>query len=758
VLVETHLPNQISSTAVNQFVQRIIRYRLAIIVAVGVVTLLAAWSIRRITVNSNFMSYLPSDDETVKLFDYVDTTYCVGNVIVVGVQRNEGIVCQEGFGLLDDLTEACAAIDGVEKALSLTNTMDIRSENDDLTITKLYGDEFQWTDSATRALQHYIATNEIYAGRLLSPDGRLAPILVFLSASAEREVVAQRVQDLLAAKAKPELQLYLAGMPVQQLELTRGIMNDLRRLIPIIVLVMAVILFLSFRSKRGVLLPMTTVGISVVWTLGLMALLGVPLTPVSASIPVVLFAVGSAYSIHVLNFTRLSEDGSPHREVVIKGLRLVVVPVLLAGVTTVVGFLSFIPGAYLSVIREFGLFMSIGVLFCLMLSLAFLPAMDSYFRSPRAGVREQTLLAAPIFRWTVGVILHRSGRCILVLVLIALGVGYGITRISSNIDVLYYFKQNTIMRRSARVLNQDLGGTLPVQVLVRGDMNSLETLRAMQRFTERLDTLRGVQNQTSLITFFRRMNEVMGEGYRLPDAQEKVDNLWFLLEGESTLEQYCAPDRSESIIHCTMRNGPSEEYHRVTETLRAMAQELSTGEVSFAVTGVPPIYANFDDNLIHNLYSSLAFACVFVFLCMVALMRSFRQALIGFVPLLTTIVVMFGTMGFLGIHLDLATVLIAGVAVGTGIDYSIHFMTGFRKRVLEGMSREEAIRQTLLTSGRGVVFNVFSVACGFLVLLFASLVPLQQFGLLMAITMCISGVAALILLPAIIMYSHCNRK
>ena len=149
-----------------------------------------------------------------------------------------------------------------------------------------------------------------------------------------------------------------------------------------------------------------------------------------------------------------------------------------------------------------------------------------------------------------------------------------------------------------------------------------------------------------------------------------------------------------------------------------------------------------------NLVLSLVLACALVYICMALLLQSFKGALVGFIPLLCTIVCIFGLMGYLGFTLNLATVLIAGVAVGVGVDYAIHFVTGYRRALAAGSYPRQAVVDTLLSSGRGILFNILAVAIGFLVLVFAVIIPLVEFGVVMAATMLIAGLAATVLLPA----------
>jgi predicted RND superfamily exporter protein len=138
-----------------------------------------------------------------------------------------------------------------------------------------------------------------------------------------------------------------------------------------------------------------------------------------------------------------------------------------------------------------------------------------------------------------------------------------------------------------------------------------------------------------------------------------------------------------------------------------------------------------------------------MFACNLLLLGSVSGALIGLVPIIFTLFVLFGLMGATGIPLDIATVLIGSISLGMGVDYSIHFLSRYRRELANGRPRDEALVETLRTTGRAITINVVTVSVGFVALVFGGLIPLQRFGLLIPVTMISSGLAALTLLPAI---------
>ncbi len=817
----------------QRFAQFIVRYRVATLVVAAAITALLGFCITRLRINADFMSYLPKDDEQVRLFQELDSLYATGNIVGIGIQApGESIMTVEGLGLVQRITDSLAAMEGVEKVTSLTNVIDIRHTDEGAEIGRLVDDDTlaelaeasaaggdstglrgsPALEAKLDSLGRYTLAKAMYRGQLLADGGRSTAIMLFIGTGVDEDPITSATRTLLAELGRhyPGYRFHYGGMPMQQLHLTEAGRTDLVRLVPIVCLVIGVVLAFTLRTARGVLLPLLGVAVASVWTLGAMALCGVALSPVSGSIPVVLFAVGSAYTIHVLNFLRMAETagGTPggegqnfagHRGTVARGLATVGVPVMLAGITTIVGFLSFIPGTYLSIIRDFGAFMALGTAFCLLISLTVIPAIESFLPplKPKGLIRSEhpadgaprissdvacrvadnknrvadnknrvadnnpritdnknrvadntTPRVSRFLQWLSGLSVRHAGRVVWVALAVLVLLGAGIFLIKSNIDVLYYFGPRHPLRASAEFMNREFGGTLPIQVKVEGDLTDPATLRAMEEFEEYLDGLPGVSNPKSVVMLMRELNEAMGEGNRIPNTQEKVQNLWFLLEGEPMMEQLCTPDRMQGQILATMQNANTKTYHQISRAVGQYAKAHSSATVRFEATGSPFIYSNFAHNLMWNLVLSLVLACALVYICMALLLQSFKGALVGFIPLLCTIVCIFGLMGYLGFTLNLATVLIAGVAVGVGVDYAIHFVTGYRRALAAGSYPRQAVVDTLLSSGRGILFNILAVAIGFLVLVFAVIIPLVEFGVVMAATMLIAGLAATVLLPA----------
>lgn len=743
----------------EKFSDVIVRFRWAVIALVALITLFFGIELGRISIDSDVLNSLPDDDPVALLYKEVGNKYRSMAVAMVVVE-SDSLFSNETFGHIRQITDSIRYTEGVASVSSLTDIIDIKRVDDGIEVGKLV-DEYNLPETRQEfeALKRYIFSKELYRGTIISDDTTATIIVATFDYDVDKQHLAEVIQEKVKALNIPE-KLYFGGLPMMMSDLSISMRSDLKRLLPIVFCLIALTLLLSFRSLRGVLLPLLTALIAVVWTLGSMVLSGYRLTIISNNIPIILLAVGSAYTIHVINRIDRTSGVSPRRAIVV-ALGYVTIPVLLAALTTAIGFLSFVFGAYLTTIRDFGIFSSVGTLYAVMLSLTFVPALIAVFSSDkerkstgkpyRSEAKRGDFLARFFLKPLTRLVL-RYPKAILVswLVLLLLSVS-GIFLIHASVNMQEYFKPNHPSRISEEVLQQKFGGSQPVFVRFSGDVLSPELLRKMiaaKRFLERNPF---ISTTLSVADLIEEMNDAMGEGRKIPDSRAKIEQLWFLLEGQDELQQLVSDELDEGIIQTKFSSLESDDMARFLDNMECYVDIFDSDSCKIDVTGLPSVYVRMLSTLISSQFTSLALAIVMVLIIVGVILKSFRDGLLAVIPIIAAVLLLFGFMGIVGITLNIATVLVASVALGIGIDYSIHVITHVSHLLKrEKTSIYDAVIQTLSVSGRAITINVISVAAGFLVLLCSEMVPLQNFGLLVALSMVVSGLGALTLLPAVL--------
>ncbi len=734
-----------------------VRLRIPILAVSALITLGLGWSLRNLQVNADILSNLPEDDPVVRLNTYISDRFGGTQLAVVALEagresgtvardgpaRPGGIFTAEAIGTVAALTRALQAVEGVQFVTSLTTAPDVRAAGDWIEVGRLVDpDRLPRTPAELRAVRERALSEEEFRGRLVSEDGRATVLLCRLREQADKAAIAERIRAAVR-EVGPRERVYYAGLPFQLGEISRLVIRDIRFLVPLAGVLVFLVLLACFRSLRGVLLPLLAAGLSTLWALGCMSLLGVPFSVVSNVIPVVLLATGSAYGIHVVSAFREEACACPSR-----ALRRVALPVLLAAVTTMAGFLSFIFGSYLTMIREFGIFCALGVFFALLLSLTLVPAILSLL-PPERRRRAPTESRPPnrlVIRLT-----RRPVRVLVTGGILVLACLAALPWIRREVDLNAYFRRDTDIRRAEELMQARFGGSSTIQILARGDLQDPAALAQMQRLQQYLDGRPRLSRASSILNLLVRLNRMVTGEARIPDSREQVANLWFLLEGEPALAQMVDGQAREGVIQATLERQNSREVAQLVTGIETWIHEHPSAAVSFQLGGSASIHHAVDEGLRHSLVQSLLIALGLIWLCNLLLLRSPTGALVGLVPILVTLAVLFGTMGATGIPLDVATVLLGSISLGIGVDYSIHVLHRYRAEYRENPNRLRAVRRTLDTTGWAIAVNVITVSVGFLPLLLGSLVPLRRFAVLILVTMGSSGLAAVSLLPALLL-------
>lgn len=741
----------------ERYVQKIVRLKWIIISVVLFLTLFLGYQIRFLTINSDILSTLPDDDPTAILFNEIGVEFG-GNDIGMIVLETDDVFKTDLLEHVKQITDTLRITSGVSTVTSITNILDIKSSEWGIEIGKLV-DEYDLPDepSELNRLKDYVFSKEMYKGAIVSEDGTATMILFTLYSDADMQLVANEIKQKVEAMQLPET-LYFGGLPFMLNDITDLILSDMLWLIPVVFVIIAFILFMGFRSVRGMVLPLLIAGITVVWTLGIMSLIGYEITIISNITPVVLVAIGSAYTIHVLNSIKLNTL-QDRKQALLKAMSYTLIPVLLASVTTAIGFVSFIFGAYLTMIKDFGIITALGILIALLLSVFFVPALISAFsvyRKKAGDVKQDKhdflskYVLQPITNH-----LFKHPKIIISIwgILLLLSIG-GIFLIKTSVNIADYFQKDNPTRVSEDIMQQKFGGSLPTFVLFEGDVQDPEVLKMMVKTADFMKEDPNISTAQSVADLVEQMNNAMGEGMKIPDEKAKIEQLWFLLDGQDVMSQLVSYELDKGVIQSKFASIETDEIEAYTKRMQQFIQNHSSERFKMSNTGTPSLYVKLNDSLVKSQYSSLLIAIILVLLIVGIILRSFPKGIFATIPIIATILVLLGFMGVTGIPLDIATVLVGSVALGIGIDYSIHVISGFNSHVKENGSVEKAIERTIHTTGRAVIINVASVAAGFLVLLFSHLLPLRNFGLLIAISMVGSGLGALTLLPVMLILTN----
>ncbi len=744
----------------DRLARNIIKYRWVTIITVIVLTLFLGFQIKNLRLNPDVISSLPDTDPDAVLIKQISDEFTVNNMGMVIIEA-EDIFTSDVLEHIRIITDTLTLTPGVASAISLTNVTEIRGGEEGLQIGKLV-DPYDLPDTSSELedLRKRVYDKGTYTGTMISEDGTATVIIFTLAEGSDVKTVARDIKQKTIALNLPE-KIYFSGSPMMATHISDVMIADLKRLIPIAFVLIILILFLGFRSARGVIFPLLTTVIAIVWTIGLMALAGFEMSMISSDIPIILLAVCTAYTIHVMN--KINQEREKNwQKATLKGLKYIILPVFLVALTTAIGFLSFVFGTYLNMIRDFGIFTALGTLFAFLLSIFFVPAIISLFPSTIKTTytlddRIKKSYLSENYLDPLHALLFKHPKYILaswgILLLISLA---GIFFIQRSVDVKDYFRKNDPTRQAEEIMAKQFGGSKPIFVRFEGNMQNPDVLKTMIRTEEFMKESPWVNSTQSIADLIAQLNYALGNDRSIPDDQAMIEQLWFMLEGNELLRQFVTEELDKGIIISRFTSPDIKDKKEFGEKMRQFIHANSTPDCNIQITGMPFVDVTMDRSLINGQLKSVTVVVICVIIILSLILRSFWNGLFASIPIVAATLLLFGIMGFTGISLNIATVLVAAVAVGDGIGYSIHVISYFNHARKQGKDVRNALHDTILISGKAIVINVLSVAAGFLVLIFSNFVPLQHFGLLMAISMVGSSQGAMTLLPVILILV--NRK
>jgi predicted RND superfamily exporter protein len=652
------------------------------------------------------------------------------------------------FRKVEQLAQAAAAVEGVRRVISLPG------------VKKAVDVSGNWDMEKFSAI---VLPVDLFHKNLISADRKTTALTLVLKNDADPDTVIRGVRKLLADGPK-DLALYQIGMPLVSEALVKFTQKDFSRLPPLTFLLIAVILLFLFRRAQYVLLPLAAMGLALVWTLGLMTYLGIPLSMLTMIVPVFLIAVGTAYCLHIISeYLKCQEEAKSPTEAVTKTYSNIALPTCLAVLTTAIGLGSLVVNR-ISAIQEFAIFSCFGIFSILIIVMTFLPAALSFIPLP-AKDSQKPVASTPLFNRFIEKIIDLNlnyQKIVLpvigVVVLICL---IGIFRMRVETNPVGYLKDGTPVKNNFNDIYQTLSGSFPINIVMghsEGDyFEDPQHLADLARIQDFLVTLPGVDKTVSFADYLKLVNYVLNhfdpKYYTLPGEAFEVRmvmNNYTTILGEDMLTRFINSDFSKANIVLLTHISSSKEFLNIRESTLAFVKQHFSKDLNWEVTGLGMVIAASSHQLTIGQIKSLSITMILVFGIMFILFLSSKVGLIAIIPNLFPIIINFGIMGWLGIELSMVTSLIASIAIGLAVDDTIHYLARYNHEFRKDLDDERAIRDTLYHVGRPITFTTITICLGFSVLIFSSFKPTAIFGVLMVITSVSALVGDLILLPSLI--------
>ncbi|MDR4509790.1 MAG: MMPL family transporter [Candidatus Brocadiaceae bacterium] len=624
---------------------------------------------------------------------------------------------------------------------------------------------------------------------IISQNGRTTAIIASVQCAgpeSRKQLVSETRNAVDEMQAKQEYKghrYHLAGPSVVNAELDRLSNKDMNRLTPIMFVLSIVVLGCLFRTVSGVVIPILSVGVCIVWISGFFVMFGQTMNMVSNMLIPLTFIIALSTSIRLTNhYYREYLCCNDSETAIYNTLRHVGVPILMASITTAIGFASLTTSTIPPVFTT-GVFMSGCALLAFFISLTLVPILlsfipcqkNSHIESPLqcsetgAVLSQKELFFKRRYRvftafltW-LGNFTAKNKKYIL---LCGLGVGgiflFGISKLQIESDLMASFPGKSKIARDSNYIEKHLMGLLPVEVVAEAtdSINMLQpaSLNNLVCFQDYLRAIPEVTGTLSIADYIQRTHQIVKgdkpQYYRIPGTEKEASDYLKLasLYGSDSVKQLYTKDQRKARVSIRMKQVGSNRYQAIIKSIKEFIHEhLETTALSWRITGIVPLLINVQDNILRSEIQSFSLAFFFTFVSTAIVLKSIKVGLISIIPNLIPITITLGVMGFQGIRLDAATIMIASIAVGISVDDTIHFFYRFKKELSVDGDYPVAISRTLQRVGKTAVFTSLSAIFGFLVFCFSGFKPIQYFGLLTSITMFNALVADLLISPSCLM-------
>ncbi|MEW5801720.1 MAG: MMPL family transporter [bacterium] len=723
----------------------VIDYPFRALVAILFLTFFFASQMSKLVFEAGFDSMLPKTNATYVLNEQVKDRFSLKDPVIVVMEAPGTVYQAESLAKLHRLTMKIKDLPEVmeNKVRSLSTFRQIQPDEGGFRVERIMSappEDAQSVDTIRKMAEG----DNLVKGRLVGKDGKSAAIVFPLRDGVDSLLFYQALQTLLKEEEGPE-RFYISGRPVLTGIFGDFARKDMRVLFPLVLLVAALLMFIVFGNLRCVFLPLFEAMLTVLWTFGALSFFGVPLSPVLTMLPPLLVVVGVADDLYFLS--RYQDKGiqnpnwSPQkiaRETITELWR----PLMGTSLTTMVGFLAFLPCeirplSYLGYASAFGILVSTCfTLFLIPAVFVLLPVRapkkwwsakgEESFFARLSGFAQRIIVQHPV--WPL--------CCAGILLIVSL---VGVGKIYIDAGLLSDLKPDSDIVVASRYINDHYSGIVTLHAIAGAaggrDFNDPELLSEMRRFQFFMESLPDIGKSRSLADLLDRINRVMQadeSGTRVqPETRELIAQYLFLYSlgaGPDEFEEFVDNDYRTAIATFFIKKDNASSLSQIISKAQDYLHSLKEHHIQWKFAGSGTVVTTMVNLMVRGQIWTLILAMAGVFIVVSLLMQSLAAGIQAIAPISLAVLFDFAILGFQGQPLGFDSILMAGMGIGIGVDFTIHFLSEYRHHMQDGGSFADALAASFQGSGKAILINVIVICSGYFVLLFSNFPPIRQTG------------------------------
>ncbi len=762
----------------EQLLKRILNYPKTVLVVILLISVAFTVIMKKNTrMETNLDKYMPEQHPAFVYSNQAEEWFDIKDGIIIAFENKDGIYNSGTLQKVKDLTKKLQKMKEIDKTdvTSLYTADNIVGTEDGMDV-KAFFKHVPKDSSKLAELQQKVRSNEMVFGRIVSTDETVTVIIARIGDDVFSQDFYHRILAISKEYEGPE-NVYVAGRPIVEGTMAYLGPRDMKRMVPIVLLVILLVLYLVLRNVKSTLFTLFVVVFSTIWAFGLMAAVNIPIYAVSTMLPVMLIAIGVADGIHLYSHLYMFLKDNPEatrQEAVHDMLHEMWRPVVMTSVTTAVGFISLLTSQVYP-IKYFGIFTAFGVMMAMVFSLVLIPATILVFGLPHAKKKikaeedDDDKTDHLAYRFAEGVLKYKTIIYGITLLITVVSV-WGMTKVWINSSFLEKFESDSDIVLTDKFINEHFGGTSTLNVVLEGENGdtfkqpaALELIVEMQN--DVVKKLPVVGNSFSLGDYLKRMNKVMhADSVRydaIPNNQDLIAQYLLLYEmsgDPENLWQVVTEDYKKANVTFQLKSDNSKALNSAIAIIDQYKPKFQQAgiEVNYAGSGYKALV--FTDLILEGQITSLIMSLIIIVVLLGFMFKKMSIGLIGSVPIIITALIGFGVMGLMGIPLSTTTALISSIAIGIGIDYAVHFIERYKIYAEQTGDKLKTVRLTMHHSGRAIIFNAIVVIAGFMVLLFSVFPPNRSLGALVSLNMFTSFVGTVTIMFIILYASNVYFK
>jgi predicted RND superfamily exporter protein len=741
----------------------IYRWRLPLTALIIAGAILAIPRVDITHIDNDITAWFSKDDPVYKDYERFRSEFGGTRSLIIALKADtpDRLFARDTLAFIDRVTGDIERVDTVQRVASLATATIVQATPDGgLEVRPL----LENLDTASPAdLRRRALGDDLIRGDLVSEAADVTAVVVSFDEDRidrVRSGVIQTIHGIVDPQLPLGVKAYYNGSLEISETYNRVTLDNQRKFTPPILLLTIGAIFVTFRSWRKTLISVLGIGISIVWTLGLYSLMGFTYNVLSSMIVPLIVVLAIADDVHMMQHWDEERRRGDNEYAFKATVAHLAAPLLGASATTALGMLSLATSNVVAV-RAFGVGAAVGIMMDFVISLVLIPTLLTWVKPELGEAPHERYLIGPLQR-----IAHYSctypKRVVAISLLVGLVAALGIFRLRVDTNHINFFRKSHPLSQSAAVIDKELSGVYSFQIMLEGPPDSLKTPDALHRIDRLEEALRAfphVRKVTSVADYVKRINKELNDGRPeasvVPENGDTIAQELFVFalggEGRHELERMVASDYSRAQISVKLESMSSDIVLAQVEQAERLAKSAFEGTgIATLTTGSGRLFSTLDHYLVASQLSSFATAFVTVFAVIFVVFRSARFGILTIVPNVLPVLAVLGIMGYLDISMNIATVMLASVALGVVDDDTIHFINRYRREVAAGASTDQAIEIATAHEGRASLTTALINSCGFGVLLFSEYRPTAWFGGLLALTLAVAFLVEVFILPATI--------